>query len=40
MTTVEKISDWILCLVAGVLFAIAFIAIHCGDGNKGLLDLF
>lgn len=36
----DEIQENFLCLVAGVIFAIAFIAMMCGDGNKGLLDLF
>jgi len=36
----DKIQENFLCLVAGMILAIAFIAIMCGDGNKGLLDLF
>ena len=30
----------LLCLAAGIFLAICFIAMMCGDGNKGLLDLF
>jgi hypothetical protein len=30
----------LLCLAAGIFLAIVFIALACGDSNKGLLDLF
>ncbi len=36
----DAVEESFLCLVAGIMLAIAFIAIMCGDGNKGLLDLF
>lgn len=34
------IEENFLCLVAGILWAICFIALMCGDGDKGLLNLF
>ena len=40
MTTNEKITENILCLIAGILFAVAFIAIMLDGGDRGLLDLF
>lgn len=40
MTNRDKVEENFLCLVAGIILAVAFIAIMCGDGNKGLLDLF
>lgn len=36
----EKMEENFLCLLAGMILAIAFIAMMCGDGDKGLLDLF
>ncbi len=40
----KKIKDMIeedfLCLVLGLMLAIAFLAIVVGDGSKGLVDLF
>ena len=36
----DAVEESFLCLAAGIMLAIAFIAIMCGDGNKGLLDLF
>ena len=35
----EDTQDTLLCLVAGLVIAIAFIAIMCGDGRLGLLNL-
>jgi len=29
----------LLILIAGIMFAIALLAIICGDGDKGLCDL-
>ena len=40
MTWREAAEDYLICFVAAVLFAIAFVAIMCGDGDKGLVDLF
>lgn len=40
MTNRDNVEENFLCLVAGIILAVAFIAIMCGDGNKGLLDLF
>ena len=36
----EKYEEWLICIVASIIFAIALVAIMCGDGDKGLLDLF
>ena len=36
----DEIQESFLCLAAGIIMAIAIIAMICGDGNKGLLDLF
>ena len=33
------ILKWTLYITFALLMAISFIAIICGDGNKGLLDL-
>lgn len=40
MTRKERRIENLCCLLAGLLFAIAYIAVVLGDGNKGLLDLF
>ena len=34
------IEETFLCLVAGLFMAVCFIAMLCGDGNKGLFELF
>ena len=34
------LEESFLCLAAGIIMAIAIIAIMCGDGSKGILDLF
>ena len=34
------IEEGFLCIAAGILMAIWFIAIMCGDGSMGILDLF
>ena len=39
MTTGEKINEYAILTVAGILFAIAVIAIICDDGDKGLIEL-
>ncbi len=36
----DAAEESLLCLVAGIIMAVAIIAMICGDGNKGLLDLF
>ena len=36
----DRMQENILCVIAGIVFAIAFIATICGDGNRGLIDLF
>ena len=36
----NEIEERFLCITAGILMAICFIALMCSDGNKGLLDLF
>lgn len=36
----DKVEEWLLCILAGAIFAICFIATLCGDGDNGLLDLF
>ena len=39
----KKIKDMIvedfLCLIIGIIMAVAFIAMVVGDGSKGLVDL-
>jgi len=40
MNRKDEIQESFLCLVAGIIMAIAIVAMICGDGNKGLLDLF
>ena len=40
MSKKDIIVENLLCLAAGIIVAIAMIAIICGDGDKGLLDLF
>ena len=35
----EEMEESLLCIVAGILMALSFIAILCGDGNKGIADL-
>ena len=36
----NEIEENFLCIAIGMLMAICFIALMCGDGNKGLLELF
>ena len=36
----NNFKENMLCLLAALVFSIAFMAILCGDGNKGFLDLF
>ncbi len=36
----DTLEENFLCLVAGIMLAVIFIALMCGDGNKGLIDLF
>lgn len=33
-------EELVICIVAGMMWAVSTIALLCGDGNKGLLDLF
>lgn len=39
MTIKDNVQENFLCLIAGILVAIAFIAIMCGDGNRGIFDV-
>jgi hypothetical protein len=39
MTRKDTLEESILYLVAGIFLATYFIAMMCGDGNKGILDL-
>ena len=39
MTKKDDFKENVLCLIAGFLLAAAFIAIACGDGDKGWLQL-
>lgn len=36
----KSTQETLLCIFVGIIFSIAFIATLCGDGNKGLQDLF
>ena len=40
MVKKDTIEESILCIAAGILFAIWFMALMCGEGDKGILDLF
>lgn len=39
MTRKDTLEESLLYLVAGIFLATCFIAMICGDGNKGILDL-
>ena len=36
----ERAKENLLCLIAGTIIAVSFIAILVGEGNKGFLELF
>lgn len=36
----NKFYENFLILIMGLIFAISVLAVICGDGDKGLLDLF
>ena len=40
MTWRKAAEEYLICFVAALLFAIAFVAIMCDGGDKGLIDLF
>jgi hypothetical protein len=35
----KKIFNCLLYIIAGIIFAISFLAVLLGDGDKGFLDL-
>ncbi len=35
----DMIEEDLLCLIIGIIMAVAFLAMVVGDGSKGLVDL-
>lgn len=36
----NTVEENLLCIVTGIIMAIVILAMICGDGDKGLIDLF